>query len=193
MAGEVMLINPRRRRRKKATTVRRKRRRVRRVRRHNPTLFRKRRTHRRRRHNPVHSRRRRHHVRRNPKLLGIDIKQIALFAGGAVVTEVLADKLAAMLPASWKTDANLVRIGTKAAVGVGLPMVLKMTKLVPSNLANAIAIGGGVVTLLDVFKTYIAPNVPGLHAYEQLSEYRTLPLATGMAGMDEAYGDSAYV
>ena len=74
-----------------------------------------------------------------------------------------------------------------------LPMVLKMTKLVPSNLANAIAIGGGVVTLLDVFKTYIAPNVPGLHAYEQLSEYRTLPLATGMAGMDEAYGDSAYV
>jgi hypothetical protein len=186
-----MLINPRRRRRKKAATTRRKRR-VRRVRRHNPALFHKRRTHRRRRHNPARSRRRRHHVRHNPKLMGINVMQIALFAGGAIVTNILADKLAAMLPAAWKTDVNIVRIGTKAAVGVGLPMVLRMTKLVPSNIANAIAIGGGVVTLLDIFATYIAPNVPGLHAYEQLSEYRMLPGTTGMAGMDEPYGDTPY-
>jgi hypothetical protein len=192
MAGEVMLINPRRRRHKKAIT--RRKRRVRRVRRHNPTLFRKRRTHRRRRHNPLRARRRRHHYRHNPKLLGINVMQIAMFAGGAVVTEVLADKLAGMLPAAWKTDANVVRIGTKAAVGVGLPMVLKMTKLVPANLCNAIAVGGGVVTLLDIFKTYIGPKIGlNLSAYEQLSEYRQLAAGGGIAGMDEAYGETAYV
>jgi len=191
MAGEVMLINPRRRRRKKATTTRRKRR----VRRHNPTVFRKRRVHRRRRHNPVRARRRRH-VRHNParKMLGLPVMQIVGFTGGFIVTEVLADKLAAMLPAGWKTDANLTRIGTKAAIGVGLPMVLKMTKLVPHNIANAIAVGGGICVLWDVFKTYIGPKIGlTLSAYEQLSEYRMLPGDAGIAGMDEAYGETAYV
>jgi hypothetical protein len=193
MAGEVMLINPRRRRRKKATTTRRKRR----VRRHNPTVYRKRRViHRRRRHNPVRARRRRRHVRHNPamKMLGLPVMQIVGFTGGFIVTEVLADKLAAMLPATWKTNADVLRIGSKAAIGVGLPMVLKMTKLVPHNIANAIAVGGGICVLWDVFKTYIGPKIGlTLSAYEQLSEYRMLPSAAGIAGMDEAYGDTAYV
>jgi hypothetical protein len=190
MAGEVMLINPRRRRRKHTATKRRVRR-VRRVRRHNPTMSRKRRTHRRRRVNARrHSRR---NVRRNPKLLGINVMQIAGFAGGAIVTEILASYLAKMIPAEWKLDANTSRIGTKAVVGVGLPMVLKMTKLVPSGIANALAVGGGIVVLIDVFATYVAPKMGlTLGAYEQLSEYRMLPAGQGFAGMDEPYGESAY-
>ena len=194
MAGEVMLINPRRRRRKKATTNRRKRR-VRRAPRHNPTAFHKRRVRRVRRHNPARARRR-HHVRHNPgmKMLGMPVMQIVSFTGGFIVTEVLADKLAAMLPAAWKTNADMLRIGSKAAIGVGLPMVLKMTKLVPQNIANAIAVGGGICVLWDVFKTYVGPKIGlTLGAYEQLSEYRMLPSSAGIAGMDEAYGDTAYV
>lgn len=187
MAGEVLMINPRRRRRKKATS--KKRRRVQYTRRAmNP---RKRRYVRRN-----YPKRRRRRVRHNPRILGGAIggtvMQGVWLTGGALVTEIVADKLAGMLPAAWKTDANIVRIGTKAAVGIGLPMVLKSMKLhiLPPRLLNAIALGGTVVTLLDVFKTYVGPKLGlTLAEYEQVASYEMLP---GVGAVEEAYGEGAF-
>lgn len=186
MAGsELLVLNPRRRRRRKAkATGSRRRRRTRRhsVARHNPRpLRRRRRAVARRRHNP---RRRRRSVRHNPRVLGVNVTQIAMITAGGFVTEVLADKLAKMLPASWATNADVVRIGTKAAVGIGLPLVAR--KFLPRGWGNAIAIGGGVVTLFDIIKTYVAPHIPGL----SLSGYEIGPTGTGIA--TDTVGFSGY-
>ena len=209
MAGQVLLLNPRRRRRKKATTSRRRRRTHARV--SNPVRRRRRREQarvanprRRRRSHRVHHRRRR--LRRNPGMHfggGGNIGKAAMIVGGMVVAEVLADKLASVLPAAWKQDADVVRIGSKAAICIGVPMVLKVVKVIPAPIANAVALGGLIITGWDIFKTYVAPKI-GL----QMSEY-----APGqITGMDEsaydgvanyeagvltgtgqsAYGDGAY-
>jgi len=193
MAGEFALINPRRKRRKKATTHRRRKssRRRRRVA-VNP-IHRRRRHVARRRHNP----RRRHYARRhNPAMFGINIVKIGSIAGGFVGTEILAGYLSGMLPAAWKTDANIVRIGCKAAVGVGAPLLLK--RFLPRGVGSALAVGGGVAVLVDVFNTFIKPNIPGLPVgnYEQdfISGYEDnmmLPDA-GMSGSDSVYGESVY-
>jgi len=177
MAGsELLVLNPRRRRRRKAkatTHRRRRRRRVRRhaVARHNPRRM----VHRRRRRRGGFRRRRRSAARHNPRVLGVNVGQVAMIAAGGIVTEVLADKLAGFLPASWKADANIVRIGTKAAVGIGLPLVAR--RFLPRGWGNAIAIGGGVVTLLDIIKTYVAPMIPGL----TLSGYEIGPTSDSIA------------
>jgi hypothetical protein len=193
MAGQLLVLNPRRKRRKKARATT-KRRRVRRARArvHNPH----RRT--RRRVRRIGARRRRRVVRHNPggRLMGVNLGQVAMIAGGGIAVEILADKLAAMLPASWKADANLVRIGTKAAVGIGAPMLLR--RFLPRGWGSAIALGGGIVTVLDIFKTYIAPKIgvtlssyeigpyPGMSGYEQLSGFNDDNDGSG------AYGGSIY-
>ena len=111
--------------------------------------------------------------------MGVNVNQILMVAGGGIAVEVLADKLANVLPASWKADANIVRIGTKAAVGIAAPMLLR--KFLPRGWGSAIALGGGIVTVLDIFKTYVAPKI-GV----SLSSYEIGPYA-GMAGYpDEA-------
>ena len=203
MAGEVLVLNPRRKRRKARTTTKRRRhrahhRRVNPRRRRSPLMHRRRRAYARRRHNP----RRRRHYRRNPgmRMFGIDFGQVAMVAGGGIVTEVLADKLAAVLPATWKTNADVVRIGTKAVVGVGLPMLAG--KFLPRGWGAAIALGGGIVTVLDIFKTYVAPKLGiTLSSYEigpwsGMADYEVLP---GMSGLTAdgnisggAYAGSVY-
>ena len=123
-----------------------------------------------------------------------------MIAGGGIAVEVLADKLASFLPAAWKTNADVVRIGTKAAVGIAAPMLLR--KFLPRGWGNAIALGGGIVTLLDVFKTYVAPKIgvslssyeigpyAGMSGYEAGGEmYGYANDPTGMSG---AYGTSIY-
>lgn len=180
--SELLVLNPRGRRKR----VRGKRRKAR-ARRTNPTRRRRRRaaplmanTRRRRR---AHARRRtnprRRRVHRNPggRLLGVNVNQIVMLTAGAIVTEVLADKLAQMLPASWATPekADMIRIGTKAAVGIGVPLLAR--RFLPRGWGNAIAIGGGIVTLFDIVKTYVAPHVPGLH----LTGYEIGPTSTGIA------------
>lgn len=196
MAGEFALINPRRKRRKKATTHRRRKASKRRRRVAVNPIHRRRRHVARRRHNP----RRRHYARRhNPAIFGINIVQISSLAGGFVGTEILAGYLAGMLPAAWKTDANMVRIGCKAAVGVGVPMLAK--SFLPRGVRgalNALAIGGGVAVLVDVFNTFVKPNIPGLPLsnYEQgfISGYEDNGMLpdTGMSGSDSVYGESVY-
>jgi hypothetical protein len=193
MAGEFAVINPRRRRRKKATVhhrrkVSRRRRRVA----VNP-VHRRRHHVARRRHNP----RRRHYARRhNPAMFGINIVKIGSIAGGFVCTEILAGYLSGMLPAAWKTDANIVRIGCKAAVGVGAPLLLK--RFLPRGVGEALALGGGVAVLVDVFNTYVRPNIPGLPLadYEpgEISSYEQqfLPDTSSLSGSDSVYGESVY-
>jgi hypothetical protein len=194
MAGEFAVINPRRHRRKKVRTRRKVSRRRRRRVAVNPIHRLRRRRHvARRRHNP--RRHRRYARRHNPAVFGINIVKIGSIAGGFVGTEILAGYLSGMLPAAWKTDANLVRIGCKAAVGVGAPLLLK--RFLPRGVANALAIGGGVAVLVDVFTTYIKPNIPGLPIgdYEQgyISDYeQSAQLAPGLSGSDSVYGESVY-
>lgn len=190
MAGsELLVLNPRRRRRAKATHRRRARR--------GTAKRRRRRSYAVVRHNPRrHVRRHRGHVRRrrravrNPRMLGIPLGQIAMFATGGIITEVLADKLAKMLPATWNADPNMVRIGTKAAVGIGVPLLAR--KFLPRGWGNAIAIGGGVVTLLDIIKTYVAPMIPGL----TLSSYEVGPAGSPIAPLalsgDDGMSGSVY-
>lgn len=193
--AQMLVLNPRRKRRTRKTKAKATRRRRRRT------------VHAKRTHNP--SRRRRYSARRrsvrrrrvhNPGLSGNTFARGAGIAGGAIVTEVLANKLAAMLPASLQANANVARIGTKAAIAIGVPMLLKRTKIVPSGIANAIAMGAAVATALDVLKTYVTPNIPGLSDYEQgtlmgagdadqLEGYEQGTLMGPEAG---AYGGGAY-
>ena len=168
---EVLLVNPRRRRRKatrkrkravarRTNPVRRRRRRA------APTAHRRiRRVHARRvRRNPRRHRR----VRRNPLHMGNNVfMRGASIAAAGLAVEVLANKLASFLPASWALDANVTRIGCKAAITIGVPMLAKKVKIIPAGVANAIAIGGAVVTVMDIINTYVKPHLPaGL-----LSEY----------------------
>lgn len=191
MAGEVLVLNPRRRRRRKGVAKKRTtRRRRRRVMRHNPV--------RRRRRSHVGRRRRRSYRRRNPALLGGGIRsqlmQGASFAGGIIATEFIADKLAGALPEAWKANADLFRIGTKAAVGIGVPMLLG--RMLPRNIRHAIAIGGAAAVVLDVFKTYVAPKI-GLtmsgYEYGTLTDYEQGQISGfGMSDEGSAYGGGAY-
>ncbi len=190
--AQMLVLNPRRKRRTRKTKAKAKS--TRRRRRHTAHAGRK--------HNPSRRRysARRRSVRRrrvhNPGFGGGTLMKGATIAGGAIVTEVLANKLAAMLPASLTANANVARIGTKAAIAVGVPML----KFVPANIRNAIAMGAAVATVMDVLKTYVTPNIPGLSDYEQgtlvgtdmpdqLEGYEQGTLMGPEAG---AYGGSAY-
>jgi len=187
MAGEFAVINPRRRRRKKVRTRRKVSRRRRRV---SVNPIHRRRRHVARRHNP--RRHRRYARRHNPAVFGINIVKIGSIAGGFVGTEILAGYLAGMLPAAWKTDANMVRIGCKAAVGVGAPLLLR--RFLPRGVGNALAVGGGVAVLVDVFNTYVKPNIPGLPLGEyELAGYEApAELGPGLSGSGSVYGESIY-
>lgn len=190
MAGEFAVINPRRRRRKKVHA-------------------RKRKTHRRRSyaraHNPVRHRRRhvarRHHARRryarrhNPAFMGMPLGQIVSAAGGFVGTSLLAGYLKGMLPATMTADANqanMIRIGCKAAVAIGVPMLGK--SFLPRNIRNALMLGGGVAVAVDIFETFIKPAIPGLPFadYEQgyIADYEQS--APQLMGSESVYGESIY-
>lgn len=195
--AEVLLLNPRRRRRTrkaKATTKRRRRRRVSHARamHHNPRRHRRVRA---RRHNP----RRRRRVRRNPSLGGGGnmLMKGAGIAAGALAVEALANALASKLPDSWKANPDMVRIGSKAAIAIGAPLILKKIRVLPHGVANAIAIGGAVAVALDALRTWVAPHVPFLHGYEagMLTGYEdgTITGADDAPQIGEsAYGQSAY-
>jgi len=200
---EVLFLNPRRGHRRKAKATRRRRgthRRRRahaRVRRHNPVMNLRRRRPRRR----VHARRM-HRRRRNPafRMGGVmqTFTQGAGIAAGGVAVEVLANKLAAMIPAGWKLDANVARIGTKAALTIVVPLIARNVKVLPRGVVNAIAIGGAVVTVVDIIRTYVVPNVPFLQGYEPgvLSAYEPGMLSEydqggGVSGAG-AFGDGAF-
>jgi len=184
MAGSVMLINPRRRRRRaRRARARAPRRRVRRRRRalaayHNP-----------RRHRRVRARRARRHgrrrVHRNPRLpFGIDLQAIGFGTAGLIGTHVLGKQLAAAMGGKAGTlDQNIVRIGSKAVVGVGLPLLAK--RFIGSKTAHALAIGGGIAVLADILSTY-APKEWGLPS---LADYQTGVLSDYQQGQLQGYGD----
>lgn len=190
MAGEVLLINPRRRRRKRTTRGKAKRthRRLRRVmvnpRRHRYSRPRRRSSIRRRRH---------HRIRHNPALAGGKLMQGVMIGVGAVAADTLGGFVQKWIPAAWNLDANVARIGTKAVVGIGAPMLLRKMRALPPNLTNAWMLGGVVVTVLDVFETYVKPNIPGLGEYE----YGTVqgyeePAGLVGEGSADVYGDGIY-
>lgn len=187
--SEVLVLNPRKRKRSGRKVAKKRRRRS--VARRNPANP----TRRRRRHvaRPRRHTSRRRYTRHNPRMpFGIDLPKILGVSGGLIGTELAGGWLSNMLPATWKADANmanLVRIGSKAAVGVGLPMLLK--GMLPRGLGPAIALGGGVAVVVDLFKTYVGPAV-GLSDYEygQLGAYETeaigaLPSADGSSAFSE--------
>lgn len=189
MAGEVLLFNPRRKRRKarKARKARRVKRH--RVRVHNP---RKRRVARRARR---HVARRRRHVRHNPAFGGGKLMQGVSFGVGAIATKVVGGIVGKWIPAAWNLDANTARIGTEALVGIGAPILARKMRLLPSNLTNAWLVGGVVVTVLDIFDTFVKPNLPMLGDYEygQVSGYETPAELMGVAGDDgNPYGADLY-
>jgi hypothetical protein len=186
MAGEIVLINPRRHRRKKNARKRRHHRRH-----ANPFMHRKRHVSRRRRHNP---RRHRRHVRHNPgRILGGNLMKGVTFAAGAIATDIAGGIAQKWIPPSWNLDPAMSRIGAKALVGIGAPMLAKQFRL-PSSITTPWLIGGVVVTVLDIFNTYIAPKMGlTLQEYEQVSSYEMLPGATAMAGTEgDIYGDGAF-
>jgi hypothetical protein len=189
MAGEFAVINPRRKRRKNARKVTHRRRKNARRRRVGVRLVHRKRSHRRvarRRSNP----RRRH----NPAIMGINIVKIGSIAGGFVGTEILAGYLSGMLPAAWKTNPAMVRIGCKAAVGIGAPLLLK--RFLPRGIGAALAVGGGVAVLVDVFNTFIKPNIPGLPLgeYDQgyIEGYESPDYSAALSGGESVYGESVY-
>lgn len=205
---EVLLVNPRRRRRKASS--KRKRARAhrsnptrRRRRRAAPVMHRRtrRRVHARRRHNP-----RRRRLHRNPLRAGSNVfMRGAGIAAAGLAVDVLATKLASFLPASWALDANVTRIGCKAAITIGVPMLAKRVRIIPAGVANAIAIGGAVVTVMDIINTYVKPHLPAglLSEYDPnnsvMQGYEAGQLSGGnMEGYEAgqlsggAYGDGAY-
>lgn len=203
---DVLLVNPRRRRRKakaksthrrrRAAAPKRRRRSYARAVAHNPR--RRRRTHR------AHARRRSvRRRRRNPSLRGMTgspiMRGVAL-ALGIKGTKILASKLAAFIPASWGLDPNVARIGSEAVVAIGVPMLAKKLRVIPANIANAIALGGTALVVLDIIDTYLAPHIPLLNDYDDnmpIGAYREGELSAyregSLSGMGEsAYGDGAY-
>jgi len=192
MAGsEVLVVGAANPRKKKGRKVHHKKHRRHVARAANPT-HRKRHY---RRHNPGRKHGRRRYVR-NPRLpFGINFPQILGVSAGLIGTELAGGWLANMLPAEWKKDANavnMVRIGSKAVVGVGLPLVLK--GMLPRGLGAAIAIGGGVAVVFDLFTTFVGPAV-GLTGYEygQLGAFETESIGELTAGdSGEAFAQGAF-
>ena len=204
---EVLLVNPRRRRRKvtkrrrararRATAAPKRRRRVR----TNPVM------HHRRRRRRVHARRnpsrrrRSRRIRRNPMHFGGNVfMRGASIAAAGLAVEVLANKLAAHIPAGWGLDANIARIGAKAAITIGVPMLAKKVRIIPAGVANAIAIGGAVITVMDIINTYVKPHLPAglLSEYDPNNSVIQGYEAGTLTGYEEgvlsggAYGGGAY-
>jgi hypothetical protein len=184
MAGEILLINPRRRARKLKSAKRKVRRhRVRRKLAINP-----------RSRVRVRSRRR---IHRNPAFGGSSkgkLMQGVSFGLGAVVTKIGGGLVGKWIPAAWGLDANMARIGAEVAAGIVAPMLVKKFRFLPGNLTNAWLAGGIVVAVLDVFDTFVKPNLPMLNDYEygQVSAYQeNLGMIEG-GGEESPYGDSVY-
>ena len=125
---------------------------------------------------------RRYTRRRNPRpnffgLGRIDFEGATAVAGGAVATNMAGDWLLNMLPADWKAGqaADLTRVGSKLAVGVVLPGVL--SRFIGAKWSKNLALGGIAAVMIDVFQTWVAPNIPGLSDYEwdsnQLENYES--------------------
>lgn len=111
------------------------------------------------------------------------------FGLGAIASKIGGGLVAKWIPAEWKLDINTARIGTEALVGIGAPLLAKKMRLLPGNLANAWLMGGIVVTVLDVFDTFIKPNIPGLADYEYPNLQTYVEPAQLMGVGDEGGGD----
>jgi hypothetical protein len=177
MAGEYAILNPRsrRRHRRRRRARPRARRHVvrRRRRRHNPYLMNARRRSRRGRRRVGRRVTRR---RRNPshalggfKVAGIDLGAAALIAAGAIGSELATGVVAsqAFIPEQVKTGVG--RMALKAGVGIGAGMLAR--RFVGPRVGNLLMLGVGAGLVIDVYRTYVAPNVPGLSDYDQFSGY----------------------
>jgi len=195
MAGEFMVVNPRHRRRR----ARRARGRVRTKRRRKLAMRRNPNPRRRRRRSYARRHLRRRSYARNPRgfnLGGIDVGAAALTAGGFVGSTIAANFISRSLPAEWSAGPNapLVRIGLKAAVGVGLPLIAR--RFIGARVSNLLAAGAAVSVLVDLWATYAAPAL-GMSDYETgtIQGYETgtlgeLPEAGDGGG--SIYGGSIY-
>lgn len=200
MAGEFAIINPRRRRhhrrkRAKSSTGRRRRRRTHRG------LFaanpRRRRRHVRRRVGA-----RRHHARRrrhgNPRAMtfgGMNVGQMGLGAVGFIGAELGGGYLSNMLPKEWVANP-LAKTGVKAAVGLGVPYLLKRFRIGSSALWNPIMLGAGIGIAVDLYHQYLAPALH-LSDYSYVSDYHYLePGEHDISGVPSTslhgYGDQFY-
>jgi len=197
MAGEFMVINPRHRRRSRGAGGRFKAGRAK-----NPRKRRRRLAAR----NPVNPRRRRrrsrrHYLARNPRvsrgmnLAGIDVGAAAITAGGFIGAGVGAKFLVTMLPPDWQSGPNapLARIGLKAVVGVGVPILAR--RFIGARMSNLLAAGGAVAVLIDAWQTWLAPAM-GLGEYEagMLQDYETGGAIEGLSEVESggAYGGNIY-
>lgn len=203
--SEMLVLNPRRRRRKshaKRAGTRRRRRGTTGRRRRRTTVHAHRMHNPRRRRRSVARRRVHRRRRRNPSVRGLTGSPIAkglALALGVKVTDGITAKLSSMLPASMQSNPDLARIGTKAALAFGLPIVLRKVRVLPPAIASAVSVGATIALGLDIIKTYVAPRVPFLADYEQvplmgtdspevLQSYEAMQLT----GTDSAYGGGAY-
>lgn len=99
----------------------------------------------------------------------MDLGAAALIAAGVVGSEVATGFVSAQpfVPEGLKTGP--ARIGLKAAVGIGTPMLLR--RFIGPRVANLLMLGAGVGLIVDVYRTFVVPNVPGLSDYDELSAY----------------------
>ena len=103
---------------------------------------------------------------------------------GAVGTNVATGFIARFLPANMQTGPAYLAL--KAGVGlIALPMALKF---IPGGrrFAVPVAVGAGVVILLDLVRTYVAPMAPQIPG---LSDYETGVLSDYERGLLSGYGD----
>lgn len=188
MAGEFMILNPRKRKRRATKKTKSRKRRTRRARAHAAPKRRRRRIGARR-----HVARRR--VRSNPRgmhMAGVDFKSAGFMAGGFILSNIGTGYISKMLPAGWQ--GPVARIGVKAVVGIGGPLLLK--RFIGAKTANLLAAGAAVSVLVDAYQTWVAPNIPGLSDYEmagyELGAGELTELPDGMSGNENIYADSIY-
>ena len=188
MAGEYLVVGNPRRKGRKRTNRRHRRARAR----HSNPVRRRRRNGRRRRY--AVNRRRHHRVHRNPRsFYGINIADAAITAGGVIGSDLAAGWLTKMLPSNIQSP--IARLGVKAAIGVGAPLVLK--RFIGSKTAHLLAAGAAIGVLLDAYHLWIAPSLGlsdyevGMTGYEAnpgLSDGPSQPLGIG----ENIYADSVY-
>ena len=136
-------------------------------------------------------------MHRNPRAFyGINIGDAAITAGGVIGSDIAAGWLTRMLPGNIQSP--ITRLGVKAAIGVGAPLVLK--RFIGSKTAHLLAAGAAIGVLLDAYHLWLAPAL-GLSDYEiGMTGYEANPGLSGnnipgqeALGIGEnIYADSVY-
>jgi hypothetical protein len=127
--------------------------------------------------------------------MGVDIGSAALIGAGVVGSEFAAGAVSNFLPAGWRAGAGapFVKMGVKAAVGIGVPWALR--GMIGRRTANLLMTGTVVGLVLDAYQTWVAPAM-GLTGYEQgyLGAYEggQLGFAAGGDEANTALGGSVY-